>query len=141
QAVDAARQTLCVYQGRLSRDAATLLACLNAVESVQTRLTLVSAFAHLRNAQDGSNPQYQAAMARASALHSRVDASTSFVDSEILAFPDGLVEQFMASEPGLAAFKVHLNDLLALRPHRLGADTERVLASLGEVLNAPYMIY
>jgi len=31
--------------------------------------------------------------------------------------------------------------LLALRPHRLGADTERVLASLGEVLDAPYMIY
>lgn len=34
-----------------------------------------------------------------------------------------------------------MNELLALRPHRLVADTERVLASLGEVLDAPYMIY
>ena len=141
QAVDDARQPLGVYQGQLSRDAATLLSCLTAVESLQARLMRVSAFAHLRNAQDGTNPQYQAAMARVSALHARVGASTSFVDSEILAFPDNLVEQFMASEQGLAAFNVHLNDLLALRPHRLGADTERVLASLGEVLNAPYMIY
>jgi oligoendopeptidase F len=47
----------------------------------------------------------------------------------------------MAAEPGLAAYKRMLDDLLALRPHRLGADTERALASLGEVLNAPYMIY
>lgn len=141
QAVDDAHQTLGAYQGQLGGDAATLLSCLNAVESVHARLMRVSTFAHLRNAQDGTNPQYQAAMARVSALHARVGASTSFVDSEILAFADGLVEQFMAAEPGLAGFQVRLNDLLALRPHRLGADTERVLASLGEVLNAPAMIY
>ncbi|HWH80668.1 MAG TPA: oligoendopeptidase F [Burkholderiaceae bacterium] len=140
-AVDEARQSLGVYQGKLGVDAAALLACLSAVESVQARLMRVRAFAHLRNAQDGTNPQYQAAMARVSALQARVGASTSFVDSEILAFPDDLVEQFMASQPGLAGFKVYLNDLQALRPHRLGADTERVLASLGEVLNAPSMIY
>ena len=108
---------------------------------MQARLMRVSTFAYLRNAQDGTNPQYQAAVARVSALHARVDASISFVDSEILAFPDGLLERFLASEPGLAAFSAQLNDLLALRPHRLGVDTERVLASLGEVLDAPYMIY
>jgi len=141
QAVDDACLALDAYRGQLGRDAATLLSCLNAVESVQARLMRVGTFAHLRNAQDGTHPQYQAAMARVAALHARVGAGTSFVDSEILALPEGLLEPFMASEPGLAAFKVHLNDLLALRPHRLSADTERVLASLGEVLNAPYMIY
>ena len=141
QAVDEARRALSAYQGQLSDGAAELLACLDAVESVQARVMRVATFAHLRNAQDGTNPQYQAAMARVSALQARVGASMAFVDSEILAFPDGLLEQFMASEPGLAAFRRMLNDLLELRPHRLGADTERVLASLGEVLNAPYMIY
>lgn len=141
RAVDEAHPALAVYEGQLGTDASTLLACLNAVESVQLRLMRVSSYAHLRNAQDGSNPQHQAAMARVSALQARVAASTSFVESEILSCPDQQVEQFMASEPGLADFRVHLNDLLERRPHRLGADTERVLASLGEVLNAPYMIY
>lgn len=141
QAVDDARLALSVYQGQLSDGAAKLLACLDALESVQARAMRVASFAHLRNAQDGTNPQYQAATARVSALQARVGASIAFVDSEILAFSDGLLEQFMASEPGLAAFEIMLNDLLELRPHRLGADTERVLASLGEVLNAPYMIY
>ena len=139
--VDEAGRALAGYQGRLGSDAATLRACLDAVESVQARLMRVATFAHLRNAQDGGNPQFQAAVARVSALHARVGAGTSFVDSEIGAFPDGLLERFMAAEPGLADFRVYLEDLLAQRPHRLGADTERVLAALGEVLNAPYMIY
>lgn len=141
QAADEARLALGVYQGQLSGGAQKLLACLDAVESLQTRVMRVATFAHLRNAQDGTNPQHQAAMARVSALQARVGAGTAFVDSEILAFPDGLLEQFMAAEPGLAGFERMLNDLLELRPHRLGADTERVLASLGDVLNAPYMIY
>jgi len=141
QAVDDAHQALGVYRGQLGSGAQTLLACLNAVEAVQARLMRVSSFAHLRNAQDGGNPQDQAAMARVSALNARVGASISFVDSEILALPDGRLEQFMASEPGLDDFKRALNDLLQLRPHRLAADTERALAALGDLLNAPSMIY
>ncbi len=141
QGVDAAREVLAGYQGRLGERAATLLACLNAVESAQARLMRVGSFAHLRNAQDGTNPQHQAAVARVAALQARVAAATSFVDAEILAFPEGLLQQFIAAEPGLADFNTYLGDLLALRPHRLGAEAERVLASLGEVLNAPYMIY
>jgi oligoendopeptidase F len=141
QAVDEALVALGPYQGQLHSSAATLLACLNAVESLHVRAVRVGTFAHLRNAQDGSNPQSQAAMARVAALHARVGAGTAFVESEILAFPEGLLEQRMVDEPGLADFSHMLKDLLALRPHRLGADAERVLASLGEVLNAPAMVY
>ena len=141
QALEGARAALAGYQGQLGSDAATLLACLNALEAVQERLMRVSAFAYLRNAQDGTNPSYQAATARVAALQARVDTSASVVDAEILALPDGQLESCMATEPGLEVFKVFLDDLLALRPHHLGADTERALASLGEVLDAPYMVY
>jgi oligoendopeptidase F len=141
RAVDEAGLALGVHQGQLSGGATTLLACLQALESEQVRLMRVSTFSHLRNAQGGTDPRYQAAMARVSALQARVGASTALVGAEILAFPDGLLERFMAAEPGLAAFEVPLNDLSARRPHRLGAESERVLASLGEVLNAPLMIY
>ncbi len=141
QAVDAAHPALADYRGRLADGAATLLACLNAVEAVQARMVRVGTFAHLRNAQDGTNPAHQAATARVAALHARVGASLSFVDSEILALPEGRLEQYLAAEPGLADFETHLRDLLDLRPHRLGADTEQALAALGEVLAAPSMVY
>jgi len=141
RAVDEAREAFGAHQGRLGDSARALLAGLQAQETLELQLMRVSVFARLRNAQDGTDPRHQAAMARVSALQARVDASLSFVDAEILAFPDGQLERFMAAEPGLAGFKVPLDDLLAQRPHRLGADTERALAALGDVLNAPAMIY
>lgn len=141
QAVDQASDALQTHQGRLGTSAAALLAGLGAVEAVEARLMRVSSFAYLRNAQDGTNPQYQAAVARVSALQARVSARTSFVDAEILALPEDTLAQFRAAEPGLAEFRVTLDELLAQRPYRLGAETERVLAALGEVLDAPYMIY
>ena len=141
EALDAARAEVHPYQGRLGESAATLLSCLNTVERLQQRLMRAGTFAHLRNAQDGTDPQHQAALARVNALAARLHASTAFVDSEILELPDGTVERFLAQESNLAAHRVHLQDLLETKPHRLSADTEKVLASLGEVLGAPSMIY
>lgn len=141
QAVDQARGALAAFEGRLSQDAATLLAALNAFEALQVALVRVSSYAHLRNAQDGTHPAYQAGVARVSALQARVAASTSFVDAELLALPEGRLTQLVAAEPGLADFQLYLDDLQALRPHRLGAEAEQALAALGEVLNAPYMVY
>ncbi len=141
EGVDAARADVVPYQGRLGTSAATLLACLDTVEAIQQRFIRVVTFAHLLHAQDGTNPQSQATVARVAALSARLSASLAFVDSEILQLPDGVVEQFLTTEPGLTVHTIYLRDLLALRPHRLSADTEQVLASLGEVMGAPSMIY
>ena len=141
QAVDQAREALGAYEGRLGDDAATLLAALNAYEALQVALVRVGSHAHLRNAQDGTNPAHQAALARVAALQARVAAGTSFVEAEVVALPEAWLAAFRAAEPGLADFQLFLDDLQALRPHRLGAEAERTLAALGEVLDAPYMVY
>ena len=141
EALDAARSEVDPYRGRLGDSAAMLSRCLDTMEMLQQRFMRVSTFAYLRNAQDGTNPQYQAAMARINALGARLAASLAFVDSETLQLSDGTVERFLQEDSGLAAHRVHLETLLETRPHRLSADTEGVLASLGEVLGAPYMIY
>ena len=141
EALDAARSEVVPYRGRLGDSAAMLSRCLDTGEMLQQRFMRVSTFAYLRNAQDGTNPGYQAAMARINALGARLAASIAFVDSETLQLADGTIERFLQEDGGLAAHRVHLETLLETRPHRLSADTEGVLASLGEVLGAPYMIY
>ncbi len=141
EALDAARSEVEPFRGRLGESAAMLLRCLDAVETLQRRFMRVSTFAYLRNAQDGTNAQYQAAMARIDALGARLAASLAFVDAETLRLPDGAIERFLMEDSALAAHRVRLETLLATRPHRLNADTEGVLAALGEVLGAPYMIY
>lgn len=140
-ALDAARADVEPYRGRLGDSAATLRACLDTAETLQARFARLSTFAHLRNAQDGTNPDYQAATARAGALGARLAASLSFVDAETLALPEGSIERFLREDDGLAAHRVPLQRLLETRPHRLGAEVEGVLASLGEVLGSPYMVY
>ena len=131
-ALDAARAEVEPFRGRLGESAATLARCLDAVEDLQARLMRVSTFAYLRNAQDGTNPEHQAAMARVNALAARMGASVAFVDSETLDLPEGTVERFLAEDAALAAHRVPLERLLETKPHRLGAETEGVLASLGD---------
>jgi oligoendopeptidase F len=141
EALDAARAGLEPFRGQAGSSARMLAGCLDAVEALQVRLMRIMTFAYLRNAQDGTNPAHQSAMARATALEARMAASVAFVDSEILALPDGAVERLLAEDERLAGHRGALERLLETRPYRLGADTERALAALGEVLGAPYMTY
>jgi oligoendopeptidase F len=140
-ALDSACALVQRFKGRLGEHPSTLRACLDEVESLQARSMRVGTFAHLLNAQDGTDAQYQAALARVMALQARLDASIAFVDAEILALPDGTVERFLAEDPELAAHRVTLQDLLDIKPHRLGAEAEQVLAALGEVLDGPWTVY
>ena len=71
-----------------------MLACLDAVEAIEERFVGVSTYAYPRNAQDVTNSAHQAASARAAALSARIDTSIAFVESEILALPDGLVARY-----------------------------------------------
>ena len=140
-ALDAALDQVAPFQGRLGESAATLARCLDTVEQLQARLMRVSTFAYLRNAQDGTDPAYQAASARVAALAARLGASVAFVDSETLALPDATLARFLVEEPGLAPHRVSLERLIETKPHRLGAETEGVLAALGKVLGSPYTTY
>jgi oligoendopeptidase F len=105
------------------------------------RMQRASAFANLRLAEDGTDPVRQADAALSASVYARADAAMKFVDTEILALPGGTVREWLAAEPLLQVHRTDLDDLMALAPHMLSGETERVLASLGEVLDAPYMIY
>jgi oligoendopeptidase F len=139
--IESALVTVTAHQGRLGEGPGHLLACLDARDALMARLQKASIFAGLRNAEDGGDPARQSDLAHAAGVSARVEAAMKFVDTEILALPDGTVERFLAQEPALAVHRTDLDDLASLKPHMLSAQTERVLASLGEVLEAPFMIF
>lgn len=129
------------FKGQLHTGAAQLLACLEAEEIISVRLQRLSTYARLRSSEDGTNPINQANSARVGDVVSQANAALSFINSEILALPAGVIEQYLQGEPGLEPFRKSLVDLLETKPHRLTAETESALASLGEVLSAPYTVY
>ncbi|MDB5860737.1 MAG: oligoendopeptidase [Ramlibacter sp.] len=139
--IEKAVDTVARHRGHLGEAAAILLACLDARDALQARLQRAGIYAGLRNSEDGGDAGRQSDLANAASLAARVEAAVKFVDTEILALPDGTVEGYLRAQPMLAVHKPDLDDLAALKPHMLSAETERVLAGLGEVLDAPYMTY
>ncbi|PLR80822.1 oligoendopeptidase F [Bacillus canaveralius] len=129
------------FKGKLQQGANYLRDCLLAQENLSIRLVRVSTYASLRQSEDGSSPENQANFSKLSALVADVNAALSFIDSEILSFPDGLVESYLQEDKELQPFDRQLSELLEGKKHKLSAETEEVLASLGEVHGAPYRIY
>ena len=136
-----ALDTVVRHQGRLGDGAQVLLACLDARDALLARLQKAYLYAGLRHAEDGADALRQSDLALAASVDARVSAALKFVDSEILALPDGTVERYLREQPLLAVHRPDLDDLAALKPHMLSPETERVLAALGEVLESPYMVY
>jgi oligoendopeptidase F len=133
--------TVTKYEGELSQGADTLLACLQAQEELSGRMSRAGAYAYLHQSGDSINPENQTNASKARDLASQVSSALSFIKSEIIALPDGTIDQYIADQPELQEFERSLRLLLQTKPHRLTAETEKVLASLGEVLDAPYRIY
>jgi len=140
-AVEAYLPTVTRFKGCLAEGPAVLLECLEAREALMEQYIRVYTYANLRVSADGSDPANQAAAARAASVGAQVSAALSFIPSELLALPEGTLERYLAEEPRLEAYRKYLTDLADLKPHTLSPETERVLAALEEIHDAPYMIY
>ncbi len=140
-AVEGGIASVTQFKGKLGQGAATFLACLEAEEELRKRFIPVMSYASLGLATDGTSAANQVAAGRVGALMARLQAETSFIRTEPLALPEGTLERYMAAEPGLEPFRRTIERMLEEKPHILGAETEVALAALGEVLDAPGMIY
>lgn len=133
--------TVTKYKGQLGNGAKVFLDCLLAREELQKRMILVGTYANLRFNEDATNSENQGNAAKVSSIFSSISAALSFIESEILALPDGTIEQYIKEEKELEEFKNNLNVIMDKKPHTLSPETEETLAALGEVHDAPYMIY
>lgn len=129
------------YKGHLHTGAKVLLECLSAQEQLTMRLSKTWTYASLNQSTDGTDPANQESSARFSALRTKVNATLSFINSEILELAEGTVEQFLLEEAGLQPFRKNLLELLETKKHKLSAETEAAIAALGEVHGSPYHLY
>lgn len=134
-------QTVTEYKGKLGDDAATLLGALKTLEAFQQRLVRVSTYAALQISSDGTNPENQAGSAKVAAAFAVIGAELAFFESELLTIPEEKINAFLEEEHGLQPYKKMLNDMMEKKPYTLAPEIEKVLASLSEVHDAPYMIY
>ncbi|MGN8646507.1 oligoendopeptidase F [Gracilibacillus sp. HCP3S3_G5_1] len=141
KAIQADVSLVTAYKGKLVSNANTLLNGLTAYETFLQRLNCLATYANLRVSADGSDPINQRDAAKANAALASINAKLSFIQVELLTLTEERVEQFLQEEEGLTTYKKLLTDTLEQKPHTLTPEVEETLAALGEVHDAPYMIY
>lgn len=112
--------------------------CLALYEELEILLYQTTSYTSLAVSVDYTDTEAQKKDAKMSALAAEIGSRLSFIESEIADASEELIRAAM-DKTGRA--KHYLAEILREKPHRLSAETEKVLAALSPVFNAPYDIY
>lgn len=112
--------------------------CLALYEELEILLYQTTSYTSLAVSVDYTDTEAQKKDAKMTALAAEIGSHLSFIESEIADAPEELIRAAM-DKTGRA--KHYLAEILREKPHRLSAETEKVLAALRPVFNAPYDIY
>jgi oligoendopeptidase F len=121
------------FSGRLGESADSLLACLEAEKELDLKVERLYHYAHLLQAEDGSDATHLARMSKLENLLTRVGEVCSYIRPELQAIPDNIFDVFLAS-PGLAPWVTSLRKLRRFKPHTLTQPEEKLLAMAGGAL-------
>ncbi|MCP3026672.1 oligoendopeptidase F [Halobacillus sp. A5] len=125
------------YKGSIGDSADQLFKMLKLQDEISHRIGLLFTYAHMRNDQDTTNSYYQEMNAKAESLYTKVASSMSFITPEILALPEGTVDQFIKENEDLKLYEHSLKEITRRRDHVLSEKEERLLAGFSEIASNP----
>ena len=134
-------KNITLYKGKLASNAVTLLKALQTIDAFEKRLIKIGTYVSLKLNADGSDPNNQRDAAKVSTALAKMSAELSFVESELLSLSAETIKQFLNEDSDLQTYEKMLTDILEKKPFKLAPEIEKTLAALGEVHEAPYMIY
>jgi oligoendopeptidase F len=120
------------YQGKLS-DKATLLAYFKDNDEVDRRAGKLWLYAHMASDTDVRVSKYNSYMDKCRSFFSKIGAATAFVQPELTALEDSVLDGFIA-DPDFKDYDYALRQVKASKAHVLSENEERVLALAGDVL-------
>ncbi|MBO5317402.1 MAG: oligoendopeptidase F [Oscillospiraceae bacterium] len=139
--LDADKNELASYAGRLGENGQTLYSYLHKMESVDVKADRLANYCMRKADEDTRDPVYQAMSGKFMSVIVEFGAACSFETPEIMAIEDDQLEDFYRETPELARYRRYLTDLRRLRDHVLSPGEEKLLAAAGEMSQAPDNIY
>ena len=125
------------FEGKLAQSAKELLGVMKAYEACILKLDRAEGYAHMRHDEDTGNAQYQALMLKVQSLWVQIMEKLAFLEPEILAIPEEELKRFFEEQPELKAYEVTIREIVRMRAHSLSKEMEQLLASAGEMAQAP----
>ena len=136
-----AREQIAAFAGRLAESAQTLYAYLELMENTNSKGELLANYCMRKSDEDTRNATYQAMVGKFMSVVVALNAAGSFETPEVMAISDEVLEGFYAAEPKLERYRRYLTDLRRRKEHVLSPAEEKLLASAGEMSQAPDTIY
>jgi oligoendopeptidase F len=141
QKVKQMMEEIAAKKGTLAQSGKQLLDVLKLQDELLMTLDQVFVYARMRRDEDNANSTYQALTDRATGLSTQVYSAISYIQPEILEIPTEKLEQLQAEEPGLAHYRILLEEITRHKPHTLSAEEEAILAQVSELAAAPSKIF
>jgi oligoendopeptidase F len=121
------------FKGKLSSSPQTLADALDSYYATDKELSRLYVYASMLADQDTRDSQHQGMRQEMAELAAKASAEASYIEPEILRFPKGTVEKFLASEPRLKIYRFSLEDTARRAAHTLSDPEEKILAEAGPV--------
>jgi oligoendopeptidase F len=114
-------------------DKQTLLDCLKLSDVIGRRLERLYIYAHLRHDEDVRVSASTSALARVTALYSKIFAELSFIEPQLTALPESTLNAFIA-DPDFKDYDYRLDKVARSKSHVLSAAEEKLLTLGSDVM-------
>lgn len=125
------------FKGNIT-DAQAVANVIAAYEKLHEKVVLVSTYATLAHSVEQTNPEAQMRAAKVGQALAKLNAQTSFIESESLALDEATLQAAVEIAPQYDKF---IRDLLKKKAHQLHPAAEKVLAAFGNAFSSPFALY
>lgn len=125
------------YRGTLGKNAKQLLAFLKFEDEISLRLRSLYGYASCKGDEDTGNNFYQDMRGKAMGTLVNISGALSFATPEIMAIDEDALNGFYKDEPDLETYRRSIYQIRRRSAHILSDECEKLLASAGEMADAP----
>ena len=141
QRLEQAKERLAAFAGTLSRSGQQLYDYLSQMEEADDLAGRLGNYAMRMSDVDTRDAAYQAMTGKYVSVAVSIGAACSFETPEIMAISDETLDEFYRQCPALERYRRYLTDLRRMKAHILSPAEEKLLASTGEMAQAPQNTY
>ncbi len=137
EALKAYPEKISAFEGKLGESAENLLAFFELDDELNVRLQKLQGYACCKSDEDVGNNFYQDLRGKAMNTIVELSSTAAFSTPEIMAIPEETLDSFYKTEPKLKTYRRNIYLIRRRAAHILSPEAETILASAGEMADAP----
>ncbi len=139
--IQAMTEELAKMEGAVCASAKNLLTTLAQNADIERIAYKAMNYASRLSDQDTSDTTHQGMNQKLHSIISNISSTLSFIEPEILEADSATLELFYTEQPTLELYRGLIDEIQRLKPHRLSAELEKVMAMTGEMGRTPSQTY